>query len=91
MNKKRIDLTNGHQRDHQADYGSFKSTQQIWRDVSTSWKPLSIKRSHLQACHIGGAAITECVRAPLGEGQYGSNGNVRGRERRELSMINIGG
>ena len=44
--------------------GTFKS---IYRDEERLWKPLSLERSHLKTCHVGGLAVTESVRAASDE------------------------
>ena len=57
-------LTDEQQRD-QADYSAFKSTQNSWRELLTSWMSLSI-RSHSKTSHLDSAAITKCVKAEEG-------------------------
>jgi hypothetical protein len=46
--------------------GTFKSKNTHFREISTSWKSFSIRRNHLQTCHIDGVAVAESVTAAWG-------------------------
>ena len=43
--------------------GIYKCVYHRCRHISSSWRPLSIRRRHSHTYHIGGAVVSECARA----------------------------